>query len=121
MREATVSHHQAGRYVAALLAGACAAAPVRTAAAQQQPDTVTATVRYVEPPQRTLSAIAGFSLALEVMRFSVATDARVTVAGSPAALGEIRLGDVVRIVYRETPAGLTADAIEVVRRGEGRP
>ncbi len=87
------------------------------------PDTLTATVRYVHPERGGIDVIRGFHLALQLQYFLVTDDTRIERQERAVEMEDLQPGDLVRIDYRETEGGWVADTIAVLRRGEegGRP
>jgi hypothetical protein len=84
---------------------------------------LTATVAAVDTKARMLEAISGVGHALQVVRMQVQPACKITVAGAPGQLGDLRRGSIVRIHYHKTAEGNMADNIETIRltpTGENR-
>jgi hypothetical protein len=84
---------------------------------------ITATVAAVDTKARTLVVITGVGHALEVGRMQVPPPCKITVAGAPSQLGDLKRGNIVRIQYRKTADRNAAETIETIQltpTGENR-
>lgn len=78
------------------------------------PDTVTATVRYVHPGERGFEVIAGVQYALRLDYFRVTEETVIMRDAETVALEDIEPGDLIRVDYSETDAGKIAISIHVI-------
>jgi hypothetical protein len=79
-------------------------------------DTLVGTVRSVNYTTETVEVLTGFGSAVRLERVRVAPAVPVRIGGARRPLADLRRGQVVRIVYRETRQGKTAASLEVVTR-----
>lgn len=79
------------------------------------PDTLVGTVRSVNYNTQTVEVLIGFGAAVSVEPVRVEPTVPVTIGGERRPLAELRRGQVIRVVYRETAAGKVAASLEVVR------
>ena len=100
-------------FLAAAAPDAAFAVPATPAAMQ---DTLLGTVRAVDYDTQTVEVLTGVGLALRVERVLVQPDVPVSIEGREVPLADLRRGQIVRVVYRETVEGKVAASLEVVAR-----
>ena len=94
-----------------------AAAPDRAFAAPAAiQDTLVGTVRVVNYDTNTVEVLTGVGFAIRVEHVRVEPDVPVSVEGREAPLADLRSGQIVRIVYTQTPDGKVAASLEVIAR-----
>lgn len=109
------------RYVAPVLAiFLAAAAPdalrAAPASAVARQDTLVGTVRAVDYDTQTVEVLTGVGMAVRVEHVLVYPDVPVSIEGRRVPLADLRRGQIVRVVYRETVEGKVAASLDVVAR-----
>lgn len=86
------------------------------AAFTAQQDTLVGTVRAVDYDTNTVEVLTGVGFAIRVEHVRVQPDVPVSIEGREVPLADLRRGQIVRVVYRETADGKVAASLEVVAR-----
>jgi hypothetical protein len=81
-------------------------------------DTLTGTVRSINPAGDGMDVISGFHMALKVTYVRLDATTRIEHAGASLRREELKPGAVVRIRYRRTDQGLVAESVEVISEPE---
>jgi hypothetical protein len=100
---------------AVFLAGGGARAiqqPPATAASPTPSIALTATVRSVDAPGRTLEIVTGVGLALRVVRLAWKETTTVKAADAGAGMAQLKPGDFVHVEYAKTSEGNIVKTIE---------
>lgn len=84
------------------------------------PKTCTATLCAVNAGARTVDVITGIGHALRIVRFQTGEACLIKVGGAVAAMGDLKIGVIVRIHYRSTAGQELAESIETLSpKGQG--
>jgi hypothetical protein len=105
---------------AVFLAGGGASAiqhpPPATAAGPTPSIALTATVRSVDAPGRTLEVVTGVGLALRVVRLAWKETTTVKAASAGAGMAQLKPGDFVHVEYAKTSEGNIVKTIDLLPR-----
>jgi hypothetical protein len=102
---------------AVFLAGGGASAiqqPRATADGPTPSIALTATVRSVDPPGRTLEIVTGVGLALRIVRLAWKETITVKAANAGVGIAQLKPGDFVHVEYAKTSAGNIVKTIELL-------
>jgi hypothetical protein len=105
---------------AVFLAGGAASAiqhsPPATTAGPSPSIALTATVRSVDAPGRTLEVVTGVGLALRVVRLAWKDTTTVKAASAGVRITQLKPGDFVHVEYAKTSEGNIVKTIELLPR-----